>query len=533
MALPEGVTTATVIAGVPVTHTGAGVKAFVSIEPSAFLVHAATGTPLVDFIEEMDISEGTAGQFILPHTDQAGFEDGSGNAYTNWFYTARITYSTPSKAKTKAPKVKVFQLTTGQTSVDLDKLPAGAPALPYIAPTAKVDAFNGRTGAVELLESDLPERLTDTALNATIATATAGKLDGKDYDAMRAFRAAVGDRSGGGCRIYVRGSSTAEGAMATTYDKTWQRILVNTLRERYPARAGVTHDTGAGFWPPYYQMEPYPARVGTASGAHPTFTTSGLAGKGQFIPVGQTRTFTFTGTHFDIWYNKLNEATTMTYTVDGGAAVDVNIQNAAVAVSTVQVGPLTAGEHTVVIGNKAGSAGSVPFLGFMSYNGSRTAGFHLWEGGFSGRHTAQWTDSSSVNFERWTDAVALINPNLVIDVPFLNDVVLGGGSAAAAKTAQQAIIDKINSKVAPDPTYLIVLGWLRKDVPEQNDPWTLYKEKAYELAATNPNVCVLDVGDAVGTPLDKSLSIWQDDIHLNDKGMGLLADLIADYLTAR
>lgn len=382
------------------------------------------------------------------------------------------------------------------------------------------------------------------ATPATVTSAVAPKLDkteaatlyvpGKDYEAMRPFRAAVGDRSTSGCRILVRGSSTAEGAMATTYDRTWQRILINTLRERYPTRPGVTADTGTGFWPPYYQMQPYPTNLGTSSGALSTFGSSGLAGKGQWITVGATRTFTFTGTHFDIWYNQINEASTMTYSVDGAAAVEVPIQNAVVTASKVEAGPFTAGEHTVVIGNKAGSFGAIPFLGFMSYNGSRTAGFHLWEGGFSGRHTVQWTDSSAVNFERWTDAAAnLVNPNLVIDLPFLNDVVLTGGSAAAAKTAQQSIITKINTKMGVDPTYLIVLGWLRKDVPEQNDPWTLYKAKAHELAAENPNVCVLDVGDSIGSPLDKSLNIWQDDVHLNDKGMGLLADLIADYLTAR
>src|SRR5688500_14533645 len=137
MALPAGVTTATVTVGVPVSHTGAAVKTFVSIEPSAFLVHAETGTPLVDFLEELSIAEGVAGQFTLPHTDQAGFTDENGNEYTNWYYAARISYSTPSKAKSKAPKIKVFQLTTGQETVDLDKLPGGAPALPYSAATAK------------------------------------------------------------------------------------------------------------------------------------------------------------------------------------------------------------------------------------------------------------------------------------------------------------------------------------------------------------------------------------------------------------
>lgn len=167
MALPAGVTTATVTAGVPVTHTGGAVKAFLSIEPSVFLVHTATGTPLVDFLEELTIAEGVAGQFTLPHTDQAGFQDENGNAYTNWYYTARISYSTPSKAKTKAPKIKVFQLATGQTIVDLDALPGGAPALPYTAPIATVTSVNGRTGPVTIEDGDLPERLSVEELSAT------------------------------------------------------------------------------------------------------------------------------------------------------------------------------------------------------------------------------------------------------------------------------------------------------------------------------------------------------------------------------
>ena len=213
MALPAGVTTATVTVGVPVTHTGAEVKTFVSIEPSAFLVHAATGTPLVDFLEELAINEGVAGQFTLPHTDQAGFTDEAGNAYTNWYYTARVTYTTPSKAKAKAPKVKVFQITTGQTTVDLDKLPGGAPALPYIAPTAKVDAFQGRTGAVTLLESDLPGRLAAPALDASILDKV-----GKSPTANRQ-------------RI------SAQGAITISIDDGYERVhrvLYPILRDEYP-----------------------------------------------------------------------------------------------------------------------------------------------------------------------------------------------------------------------------------------------------------------------------------------------------------
>jgi hypothetical protein len=166
MALPVGVTTATCTVGVPVSFTGAAnIRANISVKPSVFLVHAETGTPLVDMLETIDTTDGVAGQFTLPHTDQAGFVDENQNTYTNWFYTVTIQYS--NERSVMLPKTKVFQLTTGQTLVDLDKLPSGVPALPYIAPAATVSAFGGRTGAVTLQESDLPSRLSVGELSAT------------------------------------------------------------------------------------------------------------------------------------------------------------------------------------------------------------------------------------------------------------------------------------------------------------------------------------------------------------------------------
>lgn len=175
MALPVGVTTATITFGVPTTFTGAFVRSTVSIQPSATLVHTATGTPLINFIEDVITTEGTSGQFVLPHTDQTGFQDEAGNSYQNWYYTATVTYA--SDKGSLPARTKTFQLTSGQTVVDLDLLPAGAPVLPYTAQTATVTSFAGRTGAVTVQDSDLPARLGEGALNATIATATVGKLD--------------------------------------------------------------------------------------------------------------------------------------------------------------------------------------------------------------------------------------------------------------------------------------------------------------------------------------------------------------------
>lgn len=164
MALPVGVTTATCTVGVPVSFTGAAnIRANVSVKPSVFLVHAETGTPLVDMLETIDTTDGVAGQFTLPHTDQAGFVDENQNTYTNWFYTVTIQYS--NERQVMLPKTKVFQLVAGQTLVDLDKLPSGVPALPYTAPAATVTSVVGLTGSVTGAQI-----AADPALNATYAS---------------------------------------------------------------------------------------------------------------------------------------------------------------------------------------------------------------------------------------------------------------------------------------------------------------------------------------------------------------------------
>jgi hypothetical protein len=132
--------------GVPVTFIGGAVRSTITITPSTFLIHAATGSPLVNLVETTATTDGVAAQFTLPHTDQDGFQDEAGNAYKNWYYTASIQYQ--NDRMVKAPITKVFQLAVGQTTVDLDLLPGGAPAMPYTAPTAVVTSVNGAIGAV-------------------------------------------------------------------------------------------------------------------------------------------------------------------------------------------------------------------------------------------------------------------------------------------------------------------------------------------------------------------------------------------------
>lgn len=224
MALPVGVTTATCTVGVPVSFTGAAnIRANVSVKPSVFLVHAATGTPLVDMLETIDTTDGVAGQFTLPHTDQAGFVDESQNTYTNWFYTVTIQYS--NDRHVMLPKTKVFQLTTGQTLVDLDKLPSGVPALPYTAPAATVTSVVGLTGPVTGAQI-----AADPALTATIVD-KGSDVFGRQVDVRDSF---TGKANG----------LLATGAVSDTGHR--YTIAKNTFSSGYKIVGGyLMHDQGA------------------------------------------------------------------------------------------------------------------------------------------------------------------------------------------------------------------------------------------------------------------------------------------------
>jgi hypothetical protein len=146
MVLPAGVTTCLVFKKAPVSFGGVEGKVSLEVTPSVRLVHTATGTPLVDFIESAAPVEGGVAQVMLPHTDQPGFQDEAGNAFTNWHYTVRARHE--KGADKKHLPLTTFQIPAGQTSVDLSLVPSGAAAIATSAPTLTVTSIDGLTGAI-------------------------------------------------------------------------------------------------------------------------------------------------------------------------------------------------------------------------------------------------------------------------------------------------------------------------------------------------------------------------------------------------
>jgi hypothetical protein len=176
MVLPAGVTTCLVFKNAPVSFGGGTAKVHLEITPSVRLIHTATGTPLADFAETVTPADGGVAQAMLPHTDQAGFQDEAGNAFTNWHYTARIRFE--KDGQTKHLPLMSFQIPTGQTQVDLSLVPAGPAALPTSAPILGVTSINGQTGAVDTLLSEArhPEDLWTGTLTYTNGAVTSAAI---------------------------------------------------------------------------------------------------------------------------------------------------------------------------------------------------------------------------------------------------------------------------------------------------------------------------------------------------------------------
>ena len=154
MSIPAGITTALVHMDAPVSFVGDAGSLFITISPSTSLVWEATGTPVGNFVDSRKLDPGIDFEVYLPYTDQAGFQDGNGNAFTGWYYTAKIVYEKDGQRRNFPDRD--FQILTGQTAVDLALVPTGtaAPA-PSIAPILPVTSIAGLTGEVTLLELGL------------------------------------------------------------------------------------------------------------------------------------------------------------------------------------------------------------------------------------------------------------------------------------------------------------------------------------------------------------------------------------------
>lgn len=151
MALPAGITTATVLFGKDFDVLGGGNDVTLRITPSHTLIWEATGDRLTAFDVAVSAESDTVGTFELPHTDQTGFINEAGTEITDWWYTIVGTVRAGRAQKTYTKRV---QVTSDVTSFDLDTLPVNASVGPVgSVPLPTLTSVNGQTGAVVLTAS--------------------------------------------------------------------------------------------------------------------------------------------------------------------------------------------------------------------------------------------------------------------------------------------------------------------------------------------------------------------------------------------
>ena len=163
MALPAGVSTATVTINPPVTHEGEPLSVVAYVEPSHAVIHSATGVALAKLTTTTKAASGAAVTLTLPHTDQPGFVDTSGQVFTGWAYTIRVDL-VGADGRTQYV-YKTFQVPVGTVSLDYMVIISGTPSDPLVAPTAVVTSVNGMTGAVLLDGADTSGMVTSGAVN--------------------------------------------------------------------------------------------------------------------------------------------------------------------------------------------------------------------------------------------------------------------------------------------------------------------------------------------------------------------------------
>lgn len=233
------------------------------------LIHAATGTFMTRDALTFKSDPGSPATFTVPSPAQAEtWKDGSGEFFTNWSYSVKVTTRTAS-GKVQS-WIQSFQPVDGQETVDLDLVPDGQIGLPTSAPAPAVTSVNGQSGAVvidggeavtpdsvaanltvEAVDAKLPERLSESALSAAI-DASVSPLPAVQPTLARLKRNAED------VTILVVSDSTA------TDPWEWVRLTADTLADRWP-----THSVHYYLW--NYSGEDWPASpevVSAGTGPH-------------------------------------------------------------------------------------------------------------------------------------------------------------------------------------------------------------------------------------------------------------------------
>jgi lysophospholipase L1-like esterase len=421
-----------------------------------------------------------------------------------------------------------------------------------------VDAFNGRTGAVTLLDADMPARLSETSLNATIlaqgATAFAPvsgaltltakqTLDTREAMALRQFRVALMTRETRTCNVLNIGDSITAGYLASTLAKRWASLFRDQLRAAFPQTAvgGFGYMKPAPYmrWNGIYSDNPsVVAAPGTTTG-----TGYGVDGETRILTgAGAQVVWTFTGTAITFSHAIYSGGGALEYFIDGNAPTSVSTNGATNNSALVNITGLSAASHTLTV--RWASGGSVFVNGAFVMNGDETKGIRSWVAARSGSASSFWWNVAA-NY--WMDRMDWVKPDLVTIELGANDFsAVTPNSVATFKANLKNIIARIKLKtIGHIPSFVLMPVWNLapgSGGSSSIDTWANYIKAMYEAAAedTDGAVCVFDLfwrvnpnAPSTAGGLLGGSEIPGDYTHLNDVGEAYVASALLEFVRPR
>lgn len=150
MSLPGGISLAHITVGRAFDFFGTDAQITVKVTPilggnAKRIVWTATGELLANFAGTFAGTVAEQVEFDVPHVDQAGFVDGTGDEFTMWFYRAEISLLI---GRQTVQYQQDFQVLVGQDDVDLDLVPDASIGAPVSVTIPAVLSVAGLTGVV-------------------------------------------------------------------------------------------------------------------------------------------------------------------------------------------------------------------------------------------------------------------------------------------------------------------------------------------------------------------------------------------------
>jgi hypothetical protein len=301
--------------------------------------------------------------------------------------------------------------------------------------------------------------------------------------------------------IAIAGDSITDGynagdTTATLMANGYTYLLSSKFAERYG------ESVGRGYIPTQHPYgKSYIAKTGTWNENGYNVVKNGYNVSTQ----GATLSFNFNGTGVELWTMKIGSAGTISVSIDGGEAVNYNLQQGtAVFPYVINITGLEDGEHTCLITNT--EAKYFNFAGFKEIKGNKGIRIH--------HCSRSGADSTYLN---WTDARpywSQLNPDLTIVAIGVNDF----GNQTNLTTFKNNLQGFITNIGAYSDIIITTLG------PSDQSgtiPYSSYVDGIRDVVKLNSSVAFLDF-DAIwgGCANARTMGYYPTGTNIHPNGVG-------------